>query len=30
VVMRVGEGMMRWAPVNNDLVATWDFVVEND
>ena len=29
-VMAVGEGMMRWAPVNNDLVATWDFVVEND
>jgi hypothetical protein len=30
VVMRVGEGMMRWAPVGNDLLATWDFVVEND
>lgn len=28
--MRVGEGMLRWAPVNDDLVATWDFVVEND
>ena len=29
-VMRVGEGDMRWAPVDNDLLATWDFVVEND
>jgi hypothetical protein len=29
-VMAVGEGMMRWAPVGNDLVATWDFEVEND
>jgi len=29
-VMAVGEGMLRWAPVHNDLVATWDFVVEND
>jgi hypothetical protein len=30
VVMRVGEGMMRWAPAHHDLVASWDFVVEND
>jgi hypothetical protein len=30
VVMRVGEGMMRWAPVHRNLVASWDFVVEND
>ncbi|HEX3906802.1 MAG TPA: hypothetical protein VHW92_02590 [Mycobacteriales bacterium] len=30
VVMRVGEGDMRWAPLHNDLLATWDFVVEND
>ena len=30
VVMRVGEGDMRWAPMANDLLATWDFVVEND
>jgi hypothetical protein len=29
-VMRVGEGDMRWAPQDNDLLATWDFVVEND
>ena len=29
-VMRVGEGDMRWAPVDNDLLGTWDFVVEND
>jgi hypothetical protein len=29
-VMRVGEGMMRWAPADNDLLASWDFVVEND
>jgi hypothetical protein len=29
-VMRVGEGDMRWAPMANDLLATWDFVVEND
>lgn len=26
----VGEGMMRWAPVDNDLLGTWDFVSEND
>jgi hypothetical protein len=30
VVMRVGEGDMRWAPMDNDLLGTWDFVVEND
>jgi hypothetical protein len=30
VVMPVGEGMMRWAPVRRGLLATWDFVVEND
>jgi hypothetical protein len=30
VVLAVGEGMMRWAPVDDNLVATWDFVVEND
>jgi hypothetical protein len=30
VVMRVGEGDMRWAPMHDDLLATWDFVVEND
>jgi hypothetical protein len=29
-VMRVGEGDMRWAPMDNDLLGTWDFVVEND
>jgi hypothetical protein len=29
-VMRVGEGDLRWAPADNDLLATWDFVVEND
>ncbi len=29
-VMRVGEGMIRWAPTDRDLLATWDFVVEND
>jgi hypothetical protein len=30
VVMPVGQGAMRWAPAANDLLATWDFVVEND
>jgi hypothetical protein len=30
VVLAVGEGMIRWAPVDRDLLATWDFVVEND
>ena len=27
--METGEGLMRWAP-GNALVASWDFVVEND
>ncbi len=26
----VGEGLMRWAPVRGQIVAKWDFVVEND
>jgi hypothetical protein len=30
VVMPVGQGAMRWAPADNNLLATWDFVVEND
>jgi hypothetical protein len=25
-----GEGLMRWAPDGNNIVAKWDFVVEND
>jgi hypothetical protein len=29
-VVAVGEGMMRWAPEHRDLVASWDYVVEND
>ena len=29
-VMRTGEALMRWAPDGKDLVASWDFVVEND
>jgi hypothetical protein len=29
-VMPVGEGAMRWAPTSRRLLATWDFVVEND
>lgn len=29
-VMTVGEGLMRWAPNGRDIVAKWDFVVEND
>jgi hypothetical protein len=29
-VMPVGEGAMRWAPAAHELLATWDFVVEND
>jgi hypothetical protein len=29
-VMPVGEGAMRWAPAVHELLATWDFVVEND
>lgn len=26
----VGEGLMRWAPDGRNIVAKWDFVVEND
>jgi hypothetical protein len=26
----VGEGLMRWAPDGAQIVAKWDFVVEND
>lgn len=26
----VGEGLMRWAPIDGRVVAKWDFVVEND
>lgn len=26
----VGEGIMRWAPINQKIVAEWDFEVEND
>ncbi len=26
----VGEGLMRWAPDGRQVVAKWDFVVEND
>jgi hypothetical protein len=26
----VGEGLMRWAPDGKNIVAKWDFVVEND
>lgn len=29
-IMRVGEGLMRWAPQGHDVLASWDFVVEND
>ena len=29
-VMDTGEGLMRWAPGGKNLVASWDFVVEND
>lgn len=29
-VMAVGEGLMRWAPVDKKIVASWDFEVEND
>lgn len=28
-VMTTGEGVMRWAP-GNEVLASWDFVVEND
>jgi hypothetical protein len=30
VVMTVGEGLMRWAPGQQQIVASWDFEVEND
>lgn len=30
VVMPVGEGLMRWAPDGNNIVAKWDYQVEND
>jgi hypothetical protein len=26
----VGEGLMRWAPVDQKIVAMWDYEVEND
>jgi hypothetical protein len=26
----VGEGLMRWAPVDQQIVAMWDYEVEND
>jgi hypothetical protein len=29
-VMRVGEGLMRWAPGAPQILASWDFEVEND
>ena len=29
-VEAVGEGLMRWAPNGHNIVAKWDFVVEND
>ena len=29
-VEAVGEGLMRWAPDSRNIVAKWDFVVEND
>ena len=29
-VEAVGEGLMRWAPDGHNIVAKWDFVVEND
>jgi hypothetical protein len=29
-VMPTGEGVMRWAPGGSQIVASWDFVVEND
>jgi hypothetical protein len=29
-VEAVGEGLMRWAPDGRNIVAKWDFVVEND
>ena len=29
-VMPVGEGLMRWAPNGHNIVAKWDYQVEND
>ena len=29
-VEATGEGLMRWAPDARNIVAKWDFVVEND
>ncbi len=29
-VEAIGEGLMRWAPDGRNIVAKWDFVVEND
>jgi hypothetical protein len=29
-VMPVGEGLMRWAPDGNHIIAKWDYQVEND
>jgi hypothetical protein len=29
-VMPTGEGLMRWAPAGQQIVASWDFEVEND
>lgn len=29
-VMPTGEGLMRWAPSGQQIVASWDFEVEND
>jgi hypothetical protein len=26
----VGEGLMRWAPIDHKIVAMWDYEVEND
>jgi hypothetical protein len=28
--MPVGEGLLRWAPVGDNIVAKWDYQVEND
>jgi hypothetical protein len=28
--MKIGEGLMRWAPGGSKVVAAWDFEVEND
>jgi hypothetical protein len=29
-VTAVGEGTIRWAPYRNDVLAIWDYTVEND